>query len=86
MNVIEKRIWPEFFEDLKKLNLELRLADFSLKEGDTIVFKEWDPKTEKFTGRSVTRKVRLFFKDFPTKFWSKEEIEKYGLYVIKLEE
>jgi hypothetical protein len=82
MNVIEKRVWPEFFDDLNKTKLELRLADFSLKEGDVIVFKEWNPKTKKYTGRSITKKVKSVLKDFPTKFWSKEEIEKSGLYIL----
>ena len=80
---IEKKIWPKFFEKLDKI--ELRIADFSLKKGDVIIFKEWDPKTKKYTGRSIKRKVRTVKKDFPTNYWSKAKIEKYGLYVIELQ-
>jgi len=85
MNVIEKKVWPEFFDDLNKAKLELRLADFSLKQGDIIVFKEWDPKTKKYTGKSISKRVKSILKDFPTRFWSKDEIEKFGLYIIELE-
>ena len=46
--IIKKKIWPEFFElvNSRKKNFELRLNDFKVKEGDTIILKEWDPKTK----------------------------------------
>jgi len=34
-----------------KRKFELRLADFELKAGDVIVAREWDPKTQKYTGQ-----------------------------------
>ena len=82
MSTIEKKLWPKFFGKLGKI--ELRLADFKLKKGDLIIFKEWNPKTKKYTGRSFRRKVKSVKKDFPTNYWSKKEIEKYGVYVIEL--
>lgn len=45
---IKKKIWPEFFELVVsgKKKFELRVADFDIKEGDTFVMGEWDPKTK----------------------------------------
>jgi len=50
---IKKKIWPKYFELVKsgKKKFEVRLADFRIKEGDILILEEWDPKTEKYTGR-----------------------------------
>lgn len=55
MAVIEKKIWSEYFDAVAsgKKRYELRLADFDAHEGDTLVLKEWDPRTKEYTGRSV---------------------------------
>ncbi len=47
MAIIYKKIWPDMFDTDKNLSLDFRLADFKLKVGDRIIFREWDPKTEK---------------------------------------
>ena len=41
MATIHKKIWPKWFNLIKKgkKNVEFRLADFKLKEGDTLVLK-----------------------------------------------
>ena len=75
--IMEKKVWPELFENVRNAKFEIRLADI-------IVFKEWDPKTKKYTGRSITRKVTSLKKDLPTRFWTTDEIEKFGLYIIGL--
>ncbi|TSC67589.1 MAG: ASCH domain protein [Parcubacteria group bacterium Gr01-1014_73] len=86
--VIKKKIWPEYFEAIVsgKKKFELRLADFTVNEGDTLVLEEWDPKTKKYTGRKIEKRVSYVLK-FKTDelFWSKEEIEKHGLQIISLE-
>lgn len=33
------------------------MADFECKPGDTLVLREWDPKTRQYTGRAVEKKV-----------------------------
>ena len=47
---IEKKTWPEYFELIKssKKKYECRLADFDVRVGDTLVLKEWDPKTKEY--------------------------------------
>lgn len=88
MAIVEKKIPPEFYELIAsgRKKFELRVADFDIQEGDTLVLKEWDPKAKKFTGREIKRKVgyKLFFP--LDKFGQKELIEKHGLYVLQLED
>ena len=59
MAVIKKKIPPEHYELISsgKKRFELRVADFDIKEGDTLHLKEWDPKKEKYTGRQLKKKV-----------------------------
>lgn len=61
---IEKKIWPEFFEkDSKALRLvDVCLADFELSEGDTIIFREWDPLKKEYTGKELEKKEILLNK------------------------
>lgn len=84
---IEKKVWPEYFQKIvdgvKKY--ELRLADFEAKEGDTLILKEWDPKTKEYTGREITKKVTYIIKTNDITFWPKEEVEKYGYQIISFE-
>lgn len=86
MAEIKKKCWPEFFELMAsgKKNADMRLADFGLKAGDTLVLEEWDPKTKKYTGRKVSRKVRTVFKIDVARMHSLEEIRKNGFYLIEM--
>ena len=87
MATIKKKIWPGYFEDVKsgKKNFELRLNDFRVNEGDTLLLEEWDPKAKKYTGRSVKRKVTYVAKFKIDKlFWPKKEILQKGIQVISL--
>ena len=61
---------------------ELRLADFECKPGDILVLKEWDPKTKKYTGRVIEKKVTYVLKTKDIKFWIKRDVEKYGYLII----
>jgi ribosomal protein S17 len=81
---IEKKVWPEYFQKILDGNktFELRLADFECKPGDILVLKEWDPKTKKYTGRVLEKKVTYVIKTKDIKFWSEEDVEKYGFQII----
>lgn len=84
---IEKKVWPEYFQKIidgvKKY--ELRLADFDVKEGDTLILKEWDPESRKYTGREISKKATYILKTNDVKFWDKEEIDRYGFQIISFE-
>ncbi len=67
--------------------LELRLADFDLKKGDTLVFEEYDPGTGEYTGRKATfecKKVEHSAQD-PLQFYKVEDVRKNGFWIIDLE-
>ena len=83
---IEKKIWPQYFELVSsgKKKFELRVADFEVDEGVTLVLQEWNPDTEEYTGRAIEKKVDLVFRFHSGDFGQKEKVEKKGLYVIQL--
>jgi hypothetical protein len=85
--IIKKKAWPEIFELVKsgKKQFDVRLDDFKCREGDALVLEEWNPQTQKYTGRSLTKKVGYVMKTKNLKFWPKEDVEKYGYQVIQLE-
>ncbi len=88
MTVIKKKIWPEYFEAVSsgKKKYELRLNDFEINDGDTLILEEWNPETQKYTGRKIEKKVTYVgrFK-INQLFWPEEEIRERGIQVISLE-
>ena len=81
---IEKKILPEYFQKVieGKKNYELRLADWECSEGDTLVLREWDSEKNDYTGREVEKIVTYIGKTKDIKFYSQEEIDKYGFQII----
>ena len=72
------------FENDKKLPVDFRLADFELKSGDRICYKEWDLKTKQYTGRQYVKKVKRVTKhESPTRYWKPEKLETHGMYIIE---
>lgn len=87
MPLVEIKLPKEYFEKDRDNRLEARLAKFELKPGDTIRFKEWDPGTDMLTGRYFDKKVKDLHKiHHATKYWSKEDLLKYGIYIMELED
>lgn len=82
---VEKKILPEYFEavDAGVKHYELRLNDFEISSGDTLVLKEWDPEKGEYTGREIRKEVTYVgrFK-VDELFWPKEEVEEKGLQII----
>ncbi len=68
MATIKKKTHPREFELIKsgKEKFEWRLADFDIREGDTLVLEEWDPKTREYTERKIEKKVGGVFKNDKT--------------------
>jgi len=89
MKKIEKKVWPEYYQEITegKKTYELRLNDFNIEEGDILFLREYDPKTKKYTGREIEKKVgfvgRWKINDLNV-FWNKEDIEDRGLQIISL--
>ena len=87
--VIEKKTWPEYFQKILdgEKTYEVRVADFECNSGDTIVLKEWDPKTKDYTGREIAKTVGYVLKTKDLEkddFWPKEDVEKFGLQIMGL--
>jgi hypothetical protein len=83
--VITKKVVPEYFKDLESglKNFEARLNRFRCKAGDILVLREWDPQKKEYTGRFLKKGVKYVLKTKNIeKFWSKEEVEKYGFQII----
>jgi hypothetical protein len=63
----------------------LRAADFDIKEGDTMVLEEWDPKTKNYTGRKIEKKVDYVLGLKLDDFGQRKIIEEKGVMVIQFE-
>ena len=82
---IEKKVQSGYFKDILdgRKRFEVRLADFKCKPGDVIVLLEQKGKI--LTGRKIECELlyKLNTKEIE-KFYSKEDIEKYGLLVLAI--
>ena len=87
MALIKKKIWQEYFDIVAsgKKKFELRLADFNVKEGDTLILEEWNPKTKQYTGRKIEKKVSYVLRFKLDDFGQEEKIKEKGLIVIQME-
>ena len=88
MAIIKKKAWPELFEAVAsgKKKFDIRLNDFEIKEGDTLVLEEWDPKVKEYTGRKIEKKATFVFKFKIDKlFWPEKDVKEKGLQIISLE-
>ncbi len=89
MKKVEKKVWPEYFKEILsgKKTFELRVNDFEIDEGDTLVLKEWDPKIKDYTGREIEKIVGFVgkwkIKDLE-EFWPREDIDEKGIQIISL--
>ncbi|OHA04080.1 MAG: hypothetical protein A3J58_02480 [Candidatus Sungbacteria bacterium RIFCSPHIGHO2_02_FULL_52_23] len=87
MAVIHKKVWPEYFKEILagKKKFELRLADFDVSEGDTLILEEWDPDKKAYTGRKSEVIATYIIKTKGQTFWPQEDTDKYGFQVIQFE-
>lgn len=90
MNIITKKIVPEWFEAILagKKDYELRLADFDIEDGDTLRLEEWQGVGEerKATGRLIEKKVTHVRKvDLDNWIKQQPELIQKGFYVIRFE-
>lgn len=83
---VNKKVWPDDFRKImgKKTYIEMRLADFRVSEGDTLVLREWNPENEKYTGRELKFHVNDVKKVKLTKYYEIKDVEKHGIYLMEL--
>lgn len=84
--VVKKKVLPKYFSEIMNGNktFELRLADWQIDEGDTIILQEFDPVSKNYTGREIVKKVGFVIKTKDIDFWKPEEVDKHGFQVISL--
>lgn len=65
INEHELKIWPHFFKAVLdgSKKFEIRKNDRNFKIGDKIILKEWDPKIEDYTGRSLSKWISFIVSD-----------------------
>ena len=87
MAVIRKKSYAPYFEQVLRgeKKFDLRLADFDVAPGDTIIFEEYDEKTRRPTGRTSSHRVGYVLCTKDAAFWTPREIEKFGCVVMGLE-
>ncbi|MFA6190121.1 MAG: DUF3850 domain-containing protein [Candidatus Staskawiczbacteria bacterium] len=80
-----RKCWPEYFEKVisGEKRFELRLADFDVQKGDTLILEEWNPKTKQYTGRKIEKKVDFVLNFKIDSFGQEKEIIEKGLNVIQ---
>jgi|GEM_PF-113059 ADP-ribose pyrophosphatase len=89
---ITKKVLPDYFQDIVdgKKKYELRLNDFEIEPGDTLVLEEWtsvDPATRQPTGRVLEKKVTYIRKfKFQDLWWSEVELADKGIQIISFED
>jgi hypothetical protein len=85
MTRIEKKVKQKYFEVIQdgRKQFEVRLADFECNNGDIVILQEQDENTNELTGRTIDCEVlyKLNTKEVE-KFYSKEDIDKYGLLIL----
>ncbi|MFH1863616.1 MAG: DUF3850 domain-containing protein [bacterium] len=47
-----------------------------------LVLEEYDPKTKKYTGRKIEKKITFVLETKKQKYWTQSDINKYGLRII----
>jgi len=85
MAIVKKKIPPEYFELISsgKKRFELRLNDFDIKEGDTLVLEEYNPETKEYSGRKIEKTADYVLKFDLDLFKQKEKIIEKGLLLIQ---
>ena len=81
---IRKKTWAPYFQEILdgKKTFDARLANFNCKVGDILILEEFNPKTKKYTGRKIEKKITFVLNTKKQNFWSQLDIQKYGLIVI----
>ncbi len=85
MATVHKKVWREYFDKIisGEKKFELRLADFEVNKGDTLILEEWDKDKEEYAGRKIEGVATYIIKTRGQTFWPQEDVEKYGFQIIQ---
>ena len=88
---ITKKVLSEYFQDILdcKKKYELRLNDFEIEPGDTLILEEYtsaDHNTRQATGRVIEKQVTYLRKFKLQDLWfSEDDIKEKGIQIISFE-
>jgi len=88
---VSKKVLPDYFQDILegKKKYELRLNDFDIEPGDTLVLEEYtsvDHATRQATGRVLEKQVTYLMKFKLQDLWfSEEDIKEKGFQIISFD-
>lgn len=87
MAIIHKKSWKEYFEQIlsEDKKVDVRIADFEIRKGDTLVLEEWDQDKQEYTGRKIETIATYVLKTKDKTFWPREKVDEYGFQVIQFE-
>lgn len=53
------KTWPEYYKAVASgdKNFEVRRNDRPFKVGDNLLLQEWNPESQEYTGREITREI-----------------------------
>jgi len=56
----ELKCWPSYFEPIRRneKRFDVRRDDRGFQKGDTVRLREWDSKTQGYTGNDEFRKIK----------------------------
>jgi len=59
MNAHALKIWPPYFDHIMsgEKTFDVRLNDRNYQRGDKILFREWSPEKEDYTGRECVMRI-----------------------------
>jgi len=82
--IIEKKCLPEMFAAVfeGRKTFDLRLDDFVCQEGDTLLFREYDPNTKTYSGREVRKTISYVLHTKDLSFWDKKDVDEKGFVVM----
>ena len=89
--IITKKVLPDYFQDILdgKKKYELRLNDFEIEPGDTLILEEYtsaDHSTRQATGRVIEKQVTYLRKFKLQDLWfSEEDIKEKGIQIISFD-
>lgn len=89
--IITKKVLPDYFQDILdgKKKYELRLNDFEIEPGDTLILEEYtsaDHDTRRATGRVIEKQVTYLRKFKLQDLWfSEEDIKDKGIQIISFD-
>lgn len=89
--VVVKKVLPDYFQDIVdgKKKYELRLNDFNIEVGDTLILEEYtsaNPKDRQATGRILKKQV-TYLRKFKLQdlWWSEKDLKEKGIQLISFE-